>query len=339
MTPFNIRRVFALACVALPLTLGAQSYHVTNRVKLGGDGGWDYLTVDTVGHRLFIARENRVMVVDQSDNHLIGEIPGFNRAHGVAFAYNVGHGFATSGGDSSVIMFDLKTLKVLGKSKAADDADAILYDRPSNRIFAMNGDAGSASAINPVTGKRIKNIPLGGKPEFGVSADNGKLYVNLKDKSEVAELDARTMRVTRHWSLAPCESPSGLAIDRAHMRLFSGCHSKVMAVSDIRSGKVVATIPIGEGVDANAYDAGTGLAFSSNGDGTITVASEQGGKYAVVQTIATMPAARTMTIDPKSHKLYTVSAEFGPAPAIAPGAPRRRPPVLPGTFVLLEIER
>lgn len=254
----SIRRIALLATLAVPLALSAQSsqYHVTNHFKLGGDGSWDYLSFDTAGHRIFIARENRVMVVDAS------------------------------------------------------------------------------------TGKLIANIPLGGKPEFGVSAGNGKVYANIEDRSQVVEIDTRTMKVVRRWPLAPCESPSGLAIDRAHMRLFSGCHSKVMAVSDIKRGAVVGTVPIGSGVDANKFDPGTGLAFSSNGDGTITVAHEtKPGAFAVLQTIKTMPAARTMTFDPKTHKLYTVSAEFGPAPAQVAGALRRRPPVVPGSFVLIEMSR
>ena len=339
----NLALVAALAVpLAAPLALGAQSgqYHVTNHFKLGGEGSWDYLAFDTAGNRLFIARENRVMVVNPSNGKLIGEIKGLNRAHGIAFAYRAGHGFVTSGEDSTVYMFDLKTLRVLGKTVAAVDDDAILYDNASNRIFTMNGDAGSSSVIDPVTGKLIANIPLGGKPEFGVSAGNGKVYANIEDKSQVVEIDTHTMKVVRRWSLAPCESPSGLAIDRAHMRLFSGCHSKVMAISDIKRGAVVGTVPIGSGVDANKFDPGTGLAFSSNGDGTITVAHETGpGTFAVLQTIKTMPAARTMTFDPRTHKLYTVSAEFGPAPAQVAGAPRRRPPVVPGSFVFIEMSR
>lgn len=327
---------------ATPLTLHAQSgqYHITNRFKLGGDGSWDYLAFDTAGNRLFIARENRVMVVDPSNGKLIGEIKGLNRAHGIAFAYRAGHGFVTSGEDSTVYMFDLKTLRVLGKTVAAVDDDAILYDGASNRIFTMNGDAGSSSVIDPVTGKLITNIPLGGKPEFAVSAGNGNVYANIEDKSQIVEIDTRTNKVVRRWPLAPCVSPSGLAIDRAHMRLFSGCHSKVMAISDIKRGAVIGTVPIGSGVDANKFDPGTGLAFSSNGDGTITVAHEtKPGTFAVLQTISTMPAARTMTVDPKTHKLYTVSAEFGPTPAQVAGAQRRRPPVVPGSFVLIEMSR
>ncbi len=317
----------------------ASHYHVAKKFTIPGGGSWDYLTIDTAGHRLFIARENRVTVVDPSNGKVLGEITGLNRAHGVAFSYPTGHGFITSGGDSAVVMFDLKTLKVLGRTTAAVDCDAILYDPATGHIFTFNGDAGSASVIDPNTGKRIANIPLPGKPEFGVTAGNGKLYVNIEDKSEVAEIDAKAMRVTRHWSIAPCTSPSGLAIDVAHHRLFSGCHSKVMGMSDAVTGKLIATVPIGSGVDANRFDAGTQDAFASTGDGMLTVAHEDTpGKLSIVENVATMPGARTMEIDPQSHHIYTVSAKFGPAPAAVAGR-TSRPPMIPGTFTLLVLER
>ncbi len=330
-----------IAALVVATAAGAQGsrYHVTNRFAIGGNGSWDYLAVDTAGHRLFIARENRVTVVDPSNGHVLGEITGLERAHGVAFAYPTGHGFITSGADSTVVMFDLKTLKVLGKTTAAVDCDAILYDPASGHIFTMNGDAGSASVIDARTGKRITNITLPGKPEFGVTNGKGRVYVNIEDKSLVAEIDSRTDRVIRHWPIAPCTSPSGLAIDVAHNRLFSGCHSKVMGISDAVSGKLVTTVPIGAGVDANRFDAGTGYAFASTGDGHITVAHEDSpNKFTVVDNVTTMPGARTMALDPVSHRLYTVSAKFGPAPAAKAGQ-RSRPPVIPGSFTLLVLER
>lgn len=329
--------IAALAAAALPAR--AQSYHVTATYKLGGDGGWDYLTLDTVGHRLFIARQDRIMVVDEATGALLGEIRGFNRAHGVAFAYRSGHGFATSGGDSAVRMFDLKTLAVLGKTVAANDDDGILFDPATGHIFTMNGDAGSSSVLDARTGKLLGSIDLGGKPEFGVSAANGKLYINLEDKSEVVEVDARRMRVLRHWSIAPCESPSGLAIDRAHHRLFSGCRNGLMGVSDAVAGRLVTTVPIGRGVDANRFDPATQLAFASNGDGTLTVIHEDApDKYTVVSNAATKQGARTMEIDLASHHVFTVTADFGPAPAPTPERPRPRPTIVPGTFSLLVLE-
>ena len=338
----TLQRVLAASLLALTagaLTARAQSYHVTATYKLGGDGGWDYLALDTVGHRLFIARQDRIMVVNEETGALLGEIPGLERAHGVAFAYAAGHGFATSGGDSAVRMFDLNTLAVLKKTTAAVDDDGILFDPATGRIFTMNGDAGSASALDAATGDLIGNVDLGGKPEFGVSAADGKLYINLEDKSEVVEVDARALKVLRHWSIAPCESPSGLAIDRAHHRLFSGCRNGMMGISDAVHGRLVTTVPIGRGVDADRFDPGTQLAFASNGDGTITVVHEDSpDKYTVVSNAATKQGARTMEIDLASHRVFTVTADFGPMPAAQPGQRRMRPPVVPGSFALFVLE-
>ena len=319
----------------------AQQYHVAQRYQLGGDGGWDYVILDTVGNRLFVGRQNRVMVIDEASGKLLGEVPGLSGAHGTAIDYATGHGFATSGRDSSVVMFDLKTLKVLGRTIAAEDADAIAYDAASKRVYTFNGDANSSSVIDPTTGQRIATIPLGGKPEYGVSAGDGKLYANIEDKAEVVEIDAAAQKVTRRWSLAPCESPTGLAIDRAHHRLFSGCRNKHLAISDIDKGKLITTLPIGSGVDANAFDPGTQNAFASNGDGTLTVVHEDSpDRFRVVQTVTTMAGARTMALDPRSHRLYLVSAQFGPAPTESTAAnPRRRPPMVPGSFTLLVLEQ
>jgi len=328
---------FLLCAAVLPLT--AQSYHVTHTYALAGDGGWDYLALDTVGHRLFIARQDRIIVVDPDGGKVLGEIGGLNRAHGVAFAYEAGHGFATSGADSTVTMFDLKTLRVLGHTIAAPDDDAVLYDPVTKRIFTFNGDAHSATVIDAVSGRRIGQIDLGAGPEFGVSAGDGKLYVNLEDKGAVAEIDAAAMRVTRQWSLAPCESPTGLAIDREHHRLFSGCRNQLMAISDATSGALVGTVPIGQGVDACRFDPGTQLAFASNGEGTLTVVHEDApGRFTPVATIATKRGARTMELDLKSHRVFTATADFGPLPAATPEHPRPRPPVLPGTFALLILD-
>jgi DNA-binding beta-propeller fold protein YncE len=312
----------------------ATHYHLTRAYTLGGDGGWDYLALDTINHRLFVARQDRLMVVDPTDGRLITEIHGMNRAHGVAFAYDAGHGFATSGGDSTVTMFDLKTLKVLGTTIAADDDDDILYDAASKRIYTFNGDAHSASVLDPVTGGRVGTIDLGAKPEAGATTEDGKLYVNLVDEGSVAEVDAAAMKVTRTWSIAPCKSPTGLAVDLVHHRLFSACRSGVMAISDPVAGKLVTTVPIGAAADGAGFDPATQLAFASNGDGTLSVIHEDTpNTYSPVQTVKTMPRARTMTLDYATHTVYTASAKFGPAPAGS-----RRRPVLPGTFALLVVE-
>ncbi|HTS89906.1 MAG TPA: hypothetical protein VMG41_15535 [Gemmatimonadales bacterium] len=313
----------------------AQSYQITHQYKVGGEGFWDYLSLDTVSNRLFITRGDHVIAIDPAQGTVTGDIPGFDRAHGVAFDDAAHRGFATSGADSTVIMFDLTSLKVLGRIPVDVDDDAILFDPASRHIFTMNGDAQTASVIDPVAGTRIGTVALGAKPEFGVSDGEGHVYVNLESSSEVAEIDVATMKVTRKWPLAPCESPSGLAIDVQHHVLFSGCHNQVMAMSDAVAGKVVGSVPIGRGVDACRYDAGTGLAFASTGDGAITVIQEDAPtRFRVVQTVQTAPGARTMELDPRSHALYTATAEFGPEPAAEANGRRRRPPMVPGSFTL-----
>lgn len=342
----SIRVVFATGlALAGAQALGAQAasrgeYHVAAKFPLGGDGGWDYLTVDTAHARVFVTRSDRVMVVDQASGKILGEIPGLQRGHGVALDYANNHGFATSGADSTVVMFDLGTLAVLKRTTAAIDADAVLYDPATKRVFSFNGDANSATVLDATTGDRVGTIPLGGKPEFGVSDRLGHVYVNIEDKSEIVEIDPKAMTVRRRWSIAPCEDPTGLAIDVAHARLFSVCGNRVMAVSDITRGAVVTTVPIGGGVDGAAFDPETGNAFASAGEGAITVVHEDApDRYHVASTVTTMPGARTITLDPKSHRVYTVSAKFGAMPAAAPGAPRRRAPVVPGSFTLLVLER
>jgi DNA-binding beta-propeller fold protein YncE len=312
----------------------SPSYHVAQTHLLGGDGSWDYVVPDPASHRLYIARQNRLMVVDEDSGKLLGEVHDVHGAHGTAIVEKTGHGFVTSDEDKSVVMFDLKTFKVLGRIPAAEDADAALDDAPSNRVFTLNGDAHSSTVIDPRSGTLITNIDLGGKPEYGVSAGDGKVYVNINDKSEIAEIDAKSATIVRRWSTAPCRQPTPLAIDKVHHRLFSGCRSGVMAISDYEAGKVVATVPIGKGVDGDGYDPSTGNAFASNADGTLTVIHQDSpDQYHVIQTVATPIGSRNMGLDPVNHRLYLVSAKFGPAPA---GGGKK--PVLPGTFTLLTIE-
>jgi DNA-binding beta-propeller fold protein YncE len=296
---------------------------------------------DPPNHRVFIGRQNRVMVIDVTDGTLLGEVAGINGAHGVALAEGTGHGFATSGNDGTVVMFDPKSFQVLGRIPAAEDADAIIYDHASHRVFTFNGDAHSSTVVDPQAGQLVTNIPLGGKPESGVSAGDGKVYVNIVDNGEVVEIDAKALTVTRRWSTAPCRQPVAMAIDPAHHRLFSGCRSGVMAISDYRAGKVVATEPIGAGVDGTAFDPATGDAFASNVDGTLTVIHQDDpDRYHVVENVSTAPSGRNMGLDPTTHRVYVVAAKFGPAPAESTAAnPRRRPPVLPGSFMLMVIER
>jgi outer membrane protein assembly factor BamB len=330
-----MRRIWLLGTATLMLAQSPSMYRITQTYALGGDGGWDYIIPDPPNHRLFIARQNRLMVVDETNGKLAGEVTGINGAHGTAVAYGTGHGFATSGNDQSVVMFDLKTLQTLGRIPAAEDADAILFDGTSNRVFTLNGDAHSSTVIDARAGTLITNIPLGGKPENGVSAGDGKLYANITDTSEVVEIDAKTATVARRWSTAPCKQPVPMAIDTASHRLFSGCRSGVMAVSDYKAGKVVATLPIGAGVDGAGYDAASGDAFASNADGTLTVIHQDTpDQYRVTQNLQTPQGSRNMGLDATNHRVFVVSAKFGPA-----SAGSRRGPVLPGSFSLMVIER
>ena len=330
--------LLVLMVATAPSWLGQASgpYRTTLTYPLGGDGGWDYIVPDPPNHRLFIARQNRVMVVDENTGTLLGEVTGIQGAHGTAIVPDTGHGFATSGNDQSVVMFDLKTFKALDRIPAAEDADAIIYDPPSNRVFTFNGDAHSSTVIDPVKGAAVTNIPLGGKPEYGASAGDGKVYANLTDVSEVVEIDARNASVTRRWSTAPCKQPVAMAIDVAHHRLFSGCRSGVMAVSDYESGKVVATAPIGTGVDGAGFDASSGDAFAAAADGTLTVIHQDSpDAYHVVQTLQTAQGSRNLGLDPVTHRLFLVGGQVRTTTAGWQG----RPPVLPGSFNLLVVER
>ena len=332
--------VIAAAC-ALGMAALAQSsgpYSITKTYTLGGDGFWDYVVPDPPSHRLFVARQTRVMVVDEDSGKLVGEVQGVNGAHGTAIVADTGHGFATASGDKAVVMFDLKTFAQLAKIPAADDADAIIYDAASKRVFSFNGDANNSTVIEPREGKRVTDVALGGKPEYGASAGDGKVYVNLVDKSEIVEIDAKAATVTRRWSTEPCKQPVAMAIDTAHSRLFSGCRSGVLAVSDYKAGKVVATAPIGMGVDGAGFDPATGNVFTANGEGTLTVIHEDSpDKYTVVQNLATSPGSRNMGLDPTTHKVFVVTAKFGTPAAGAP--PGRRGPVEPGSFGLFVVER
>jgi DNA-binding beta-propeller fold protein YncE len=331
----NVTLILTAVAVTVLFAQSSSTYSVTRTYTLGGEGSWDYVVPDPPNHRLFIARQNRVMVIDQNTGKLLGEVTGIQGAHGTAIAEGTGHGFATSGNDQSVVMFDLKTFKVLGRIPAAEDADAILYDKPSNRVFTLNGDAHSSTVIDPREGKLITNIALGGKPEYGASAGDGKVYANLTDTSEVVEIDANTATVTRRWPTAGCKQPVSMAIDPAHHRLFSGCRSGVLAVSDYQSGKVVATQPIGTGVDGAGYDPASADVFASNADGTLTVIHQDGpDRYHVAETVQTPQRSRNMGIDPTNHRVFVAFAKFGPAPA-----GNGRPAVLPDSFGVMVIER
>jgi outer membrane protein assembly factor BamB len=324
-----------LIASAVGVTVQSPAYHITHTYPLGGNGSWDYIVPDPPNHRVYIARQTRVMVVDSNSGALVGEVTGINGAHGTAIAASSGHGFATSGNDRAVVMFDLKSFAALGKIPAAEDADAIIYDSVSNRVFTFNGDAHSSTVIDPA-GTLITNIALGGKPEYGVSAGDGKVYANLTDTSEVVEIDAKTATVTRRWSTAACKQPVSMAIDPAHHRLFSGCRSGVLAVSDYSAGTIVATAPIGAGVDGCAFDAAYGDVFASNADGTLTVIHQDTpDRYHVVENVTTPTFSRNLGLDPTTHRLFLASAKFDAAPA----GGRGRGPMVAGSFALLQVER
>jgi DNA-binding beta-propeller fold protein YncE len=280
------------------------------------------------------------MVIDLGRDSVIGDIPTTAGIHGVALAPELNRGFTSNGRDSSVTIFDYKTLAPITVVKIpARNPDAILYDPATKRVFTFNGGTSNATAIDATNGSVIGNVELGGKPETAVS-DGGRIYANIEDKSEIAVFDPKTLAVLARWPLAPCEEPTGLAIDRVHQRLFAGCGNKTMAVVDMRTGKVVASPAVGAGVDAAGFDPATQLAFTSNGEGTITVVHEDSpDRYTVLETVPTQRGARTMAVNPKTHRLYTVSAEFGPAPAPTADRPRPRPPMIAGTFVVLELDR
>lgn len=318
----------------------APGYHVIHRINTGGEGGWDYLTVDTASNRLFLSRGTHAMVIDLGRDSVIGDIPNTLGIHGVALAPELNRGFTSNGRDSSVTIFDYKTLATIAVVKIPGrNPDAILYDPGTKRIFTMNGGTANSTAIDATNGTVVGTVDLGGKPETAVS-DGGKVYANVEDKNMIVVFDPKTLAVLAKWPLAPCEEPTGLAIDRVHRRLFAGCGNKTMAVVDMATGKVVASPAVGDGVDAAGFDPATQLAFTSNGEGSITVVHEDSpDKYTVVETVTTQRGARTMAVNPKTHRLYTVSAEFGPMPAATADRPRPRPPMLPGTFVVLELDR
>jgi DNA-binding beta-propeller fold protein YncE len=322
--------------LAAPQSAGSSGYHLDKKVKLGGTGGWDYLEVDPSTHRLFISRGTHVIVVDPDQGKIIGDIPDTQGVHGIAIADEFNKGFTTNGRTSDSTIFDLTSLKPLGNVKTDKDSDAVIYDPFSKRVFTFNGDANTASAIDAASGKLGSTFPLGGGPEFGASDGKGKIFVNLEDKSSLVKFDAKTLKIENTWPLAPCESPSGLAIDAAHEILVVGCHNKLMAFVDGNSGKVLGTVPIGQGVDANRFDPVTGYAFASCGDGTLTIAHEDSPtKFSFVETIQTQRGARTMALDYATHTVYLVSADFGPVPVATTDNPRPRPAILPDTFTLL----
>ncbi len=332
-----MKRYFLSIFLLSTIALAADSYHLVNTYKLGGDGGWDYMTVDSHAHRLYISRATHVIVMDTDSGKVVGDIPDTPGVHGIALAPELGRGFISNGREGTVTIFDIQSLKLISKAKAGDNPDAILYDPHSKRVFAFNGRSHNATAIDAASGNVLGTIPLEGKPEFAVTDGKGEIFVNIEDKSQIDAIDPAKLEVKSRWPLAPCEEPSGLAIDARKGRLFAGCDNKMMAVVNTDNGKVVATPAIGEGVDANAFDPGTSLAFASCGEGVLTVVKEDSpDKYSVVENVTTQPGARTMALDEKTHHVFTVTAQFGPPPPATADNPHPRRSIVPDTFVVLE---
>jgi len=317
--------------IAATTLAAATGYHVVGDIQIGGDGGWDYLTVDAAARRLYVSHATHVVVVDIDSNKVVGDIPDTPGVHGIAIAPELNRGFISNGRGNNVTIFDVKTLKATGTVATGENPDSIRYEPTSGRVFAFNGRSKSATAIDAKTGKVAATITLPGKPEFAVADGKGHVYVNIEDTSEVAEIDAAKATMTRKYSLAPCEEPSGLAIDAKNRRLFSVCSNRVMAVSDPDAGKVIATPAIGAGSDGAAFDAGTGYAFSSNGDGTLTIVQQTGNKWDVLENIATERGARTIAVDEKTHKVYLPTAQT----AASTGSGRAS--YLPNTFKVLVV--
>ena len=309
------------------------AYHFLKEIPIGGDGGWDYLSVDPAGRRLYVSHGTKIVVVDIDAYSITGEIPDTPGVHGFAIASESGHGFSSNGREGKANMVDLKTLKVLSKVETGQNPDCIIYNPGREEVYAFNGRSDSATVIDAKTGSVVTTIPLPGKPEFAAADPKAdRVYCNLEDKSQIAVIDAKEHKVLEIWPIAPGEEASGMAIDTAHGRLFIGCHNKVMEMIDTKTGKVVGSVPIGSGVDANAFDPGTQLAFSSNGDGTVTIAHEDGpDKFTVVQNLATEPRMRTMAIDLKTHRIFLAAAKFEPQPEGA----RQRPKMIPGSFKIM----
>jgi len=282
------------------------------KIPVSGQGGWDYLTVDEAGRRLYVSHGTQVEVLDVDSGAIVGKVENTPGVHGIAVAHELGRGFASNGQSSTVTIFDLKTLKEIAQVPVGKKPDAIIYDPATSRVFAFNGDSSSATAIQAADGKVAGTVDLGGGPEFAVADNSGYVYNNIEDASVVLKINSRSLKVEQRWPTGPCASPSSIAMDRTNRRLFIGCRSKVMAVMNADTGNVITTLPIGDHVDATAFDPDSRLIFNSNGEGTITVIHEDSpDKYSIVQTVKTLPKAKTMALDPKTHKLFLSAAEAG----------------------------
>ena len=335
--------LFAAPLALLGLAPAAQAqtapapYRLLTTIPIGGEGGWDFLTVDPAGERLYVAHNTQTEVIDLKTKKLIGSIPNTPAAHGVAVVPNANRGYVSCGRNNYCVIFDLKTLKNLGTIATGPKPDAVFYDEFSKRVFAFSNDGGKSSVLDPATSKIVGTAELGGDVEVPATDGKGHIFVNLEDKSEVVEFDARTLAVLHRYPLAPGTEPTGLAFDAKNNRLFSACANEKLIVTDSKTGQQIAVLPIGQGVDGAAFDAATGNIVTTNGDGTLTVIHQDTPtKYRVVATIPTAKGARTVAQDPKTHHLYTCTADLGPTPAATAAVPQPRPSIVPGTFRVLE---
>jgi DNA-binding beta-propeller fold protein YncE len=318
----------------------ATNYKITREIAIGGEGSFDYLTVDSDNNRLFVSHATQVEVVDIESGKVTGKIQNTPGVHGIAIAREFNRAFISNGNDDSVTMFDLKTLETIGKVKTGGKPDAILYDKFSKRVFVMNAKDSTATAIDAEKGTVAGTIPLGGKPEFSVADGNGSAYVNLEDNNAVAHYNTKTLKVVHTWPITGCEAAVSMALNKKNNRLFIGCKNAKMFVLDSQSGRMVASAPIGSGVDAAGFDAESGLIFMSAGDGTLTIVHQDtSDKYSVAQTVQTPKGAKTMAFNGKTKRVYLPVANFGPASAPTADVPKPKAPVVPGTFRVVEVSR
>jgi YVTN family beta-propeller protein len=326
-------------CAASPEMPSTPEFSLAQRARLGGTGGWDFLAFDSTRQRLFISRGDRVQVWSASTRQLLGEVGDTEGVHGIALAPELGLGFTSNGRSNTITVFGLDSLKTVAKVPVSGiNPDAILFEPRFKRVYAFNGRSHDVSVLDATTFREIATIPLGGKPEVGVSDAAGSVYVNVEDTSEIVALDPRTNTASARWSLAPCEGPTGLAIDVAHSRLFAACANQRMAVLEAATGKLLAQVPIGEEPDGAAFDPGLGIAWSSNGAGTLTmVRCTELGHCQAAASVATRPKARTLALDPATHRIYLVTADFAAAPAPTAQIPRPRAPMLPDSFEVLVV--
>ncbi len=319
---------------------GKTYYKVAQKFHLKNDGFWDYCNVDPATGLLYVSHNTEVQVVNVKNGETVATITGVEGVHGIALAPELNKGFISSGRNAMVLVFDLKTHEAIGKvTTTGENPDCILYDPFTQRVFTFNGRSSNSTVIDAKTLKVLGTIPLSGKPEFAQSTAKGRVYVNIENKSEISEIDPSSMKVLKTWSISPGESPSGLSIDVVNHRLFSVCENKMMVISDYEAGKVVTTVPIGEGPDGCAFDPETKRAFSSNGEGTMTVVQEENANtFKVLENVPTQRSARTITFDTKTHHLYLPAAEFGPRPEATKDNPHPRPSLVPGSFCVLDVE-